>query len=105
MNFGKSKVSDSHRLLLSLSDEADLKGSEKYAASSNLSIYYIWKILKNSYKNNKSKISAPRCNDKFELPGGRYSVSDIQDYFEYIFKKTFIRDSQPFNKEIEIQLE
>ena len=26
-------------------------------------------------------------NDKFELPDGSYSVSDIQDYFEYIFKK------------------
>ena len=26
-------------------------------------------------------------NDKFELPDGSYSVSDIQDYFEYILKK------------------
>ena len=26
-------------------------------------------------------------NDKFELPDGLYSVSDIQDYFEYIIKK------------------
>ena len=25
-------------------------------------------------------------NDKFELPDGSYSVSDIQDYFEYILK-------------------
>ena len=25
--------------------------------------------------------------DKFELPDGSYSVSDIQDYFEYILKK------------------
>ena len=24
---------------------------------------------------------------KFELPDGSYSVSDIQDYFEYIIKK------------------
>ena len=24
--------------------------------------------------------------EKFELPGGSYSVSDIQDYFEYIIK-------------------
>ena len=26
-------------------------------------------------------------NDKFELPDGCYSVSDIQDYIEYIIKK------------------
>ena len=30
------------------------------------------------------KISAPRWNDEFELPDRSYSVSDIQDYFEYI---------------------
>ena len=26
-------------------------------------------------------------NEEFELPDGSYSVSDIQDYFEYILKK------------------
>ena len=26
-------------------------------------------------------------NDKFELPDGSYSVSDVQDYFKYIIKK------------------
>ena len=33
------------------------------------------------------KISAPTWNDEFELPGGFYSIWDIQDYFEYISKK------------------
>ena len=33
------------------------------------------------------KISAPIWNDKFELPDGLYSVSNIQDYFDYILKK------------------
>ena len=42
---------------------------------------------KSSYNNNKFKISAPTWNDKFELPDGSYSASDIQDYFEYILKK------------------
>ena len=42
---------------------------------------------KKSYNKNKFKISAPKWNDKFELPDGSYSVSDIQDYFEYILKK------------------
>ena len=32
------------------------------------------------------KISAPTWNENFELPDGSYSVSDIQDYFEYILK-------------------
>ena len=53
-------------------------------ALSNLSIYYTWKNIKSSYNNNKFKIPAPTWNDKFELPDGMYSVSDIQDYFEYI---------------------
>ena len=42
---------------------------------------------KSSYNNNKFKISAPTWHDKFELPDGSYSVSNIQDYFEYIQKK------------------
>ena len=54
---------------------------------SNLSIYYTWKNIKSSYNNNKFKISAQTWNDKFELPDGSYSVSDIQDYFESISKK------------------
>ena len=29
-------------------------------------------------------MSAPTWNNKFELPDGSYSVSDIQDHFEYI---------------------
>ena len=41
---------------------------------------------KKSYKSNKLKLSAPTWNDKFELPDGSYSVSDIQDYFQYTFK-------------------
>ena len=33
------------------------------------------------------KIIAPMWNDEFQLPDGSYSVSDIQDYIEYIIKK------------------
>ena len=29
----------------------------------------------------------PTWNDEFELSDGSYSVSDIQDYFEYILEK------------------
>ena len=42
---------------------------------------------KSSCNNNKFKISAPTWNGKFKLPDGSYSVSDIQDYFQYILKK------------------
>ena len=35
----------------------------------------------------KTNISAPTWDDKFELPDGSYSVSNIQDYFEYVLKK------------------
>ena len=42
---------------------------------------------KNFYNNNKFKISAPSCSNEFELLDESYSVSDIQDYFEYILKK------------------
>ena len=46
--------------------------------------------MKSSYNNNEFKISAPTWNDKFELPIGSYSVSDIQDYFDQYFKKSWI---------------
>ena len=72
--------------MLKLTDKLDLRIGEKIALS-NLSIYYTWKNIKSSYNNNKFKISAPTWNDKFELPDGLYSVSNIQDYFEYILKK------------------
>ena len=29
-------------------------------------------------------MSVPTWNDEFELPHGSFSISDIQDYFEYI---------------------
>ena len=45
------------------------------------------KKYKKLYKNNKFKLSAPTYKEEFELPGGSYSVSDIQDYFGYSIKK------------------
>ena len=68
-------------------DKIDLRRKDKYIALSNLSIYYIWKNKKKSYKNNKFKISVSTWNEELELPDGSYSISDIQDYFEYILKK------------------
>ena len=87
MNSENSKTSEPHVLILKLTDKLDLRRGEKSIALSNLSIYYTWKNIKSSYNNNKFKISAPTWNDKFELPDGSYSVSDIQDYFEYVLKR------------------
>ena len=42
------------------------------------------KILKKSYNNNKFKLLAPTWNEEFELTDGSYSISDIQEHFEYI---------------------
>ena len=67
-------TSDTHRLLFNLSDKIKLKRSDKYVALSNLSIYYTWKNIKQSNKNNKFKISAPTWNEEFELPDGSYSA-------------------------------
>ena len=50
-------------------------------------MFYTWKNIKKLYKNNEFKISALTWNEVFELPDGSYSVSDIQNYFEYILKK------------------
>ena len=37
-------------------------------------------------------MSAPIWNEEFELLDGSYSISDIQDYFDYILKKTWGKD-------------
>ena len=95
MNSENSKTSKLHVLILKLTNKLDLRIGEKIIALSNLSIYYTWKNIKSSYNNNKFKISAPTWNDKFELPDGSYSVSDIQDYFEYILKKHWENTDKP----------
>ena len=51
-----SKTSNPHRPLLNLTDKLDLRRKDKYIALSKLSIYYTWKNIEKSYKNNKFKI-------------------------------------------------
>ena len=87
MNSDNSRASKPHILKLKLTSSLDLRIGEKVILLSNLSIYYTWKNIKSSYINNKFKISAPTSNEEFKLPDGSYSVSNIQDYFEYILKK------------------
>ena len=87
INSENSRTSEYHVLLLKLADKLDQRRGQKSVALSNLSIYYTWRNIKSSYKNNKFKISAPTWSDEFELPDGSCSISDIQDYFEYILKE------------------
>ena len=56
-------------------------------ALAKLSIYYTWKNIKSEYNNNTFKKSVPTWNETFDLPDSSYSISDIQDYFEFIIKK------------------
>ena len=82
MNSKKDKTSDPY----SLTDEINLKRSDKYVALSNLSMYLLFmEKFKKAYKSNKFNISAHTWNEEFELPDGSYSISDVQDYFEYIY--------------------
>ena len=87
MNIENSKKNEPHRFKLDLTDKVNLKSLNKNMALANLSIYYTWKNIKSKYNNNKFKIFAPTWNDTFDLPDSSYSVSDIQDYFEFIVKK------------------
>ena len=89
MNTENSKTNEPHRFKLDLTDKINLKNPNKNMTLANLSIYYTWKNKKSEYKNNKFKISAPSWNDTFDLPDGFYLIEDIEDYFEFIIKKTW----------------
>ena len=43
--------------------------------------------MKSSYNNNKFETSSPTWSEEFKLLNESYSISDIQDYFEYISKQ------------------
>ena len=57
-----------------------LRRSQESVALSNHSICYTW-------KNITITINLKYLSDEFELSNRLHSVSDIQDYFEYILKK------------------
>ena len=86
-NSESSKTSDPHRLLLNLKDKTDLMKKYIIYCFIKFSIYYTWKNIKKSYKNNKFKTSAPIWKKEFELTNDSYAISSIQDYLECIFKK------------------
>ena len=51
-------------------------------------MYSRWKNIKKLNKINNFKILAPTWNEDFEITDGPYSISDIQDYSEYVLKNT-----------------
>ena len=79
MNPENSKPSHPHRLLFNI--------VEKECCLIKCYHFYTWENIKSLYRNYKFKVLAPTWNDKFELPDRSFSVSDIQDYFDYIIKK------------------
>ena len=74
MNSENSKRSNPYILELKLTDKLDLRVDKNVIALSNLSIYYTWNNIKNSYNNIKFMISAPIWNEEFALPDGSCSV-------------------------------
>ena len=92
MNSQNSETSDLLRISLNLSDRIDLNRSDKYVTLSSLIIYYTWKNTKKSCSNNKFKISKSTWDEQFELLNWSYSVSDIQNYLDYIRKNSWNSD-------------
>ena len=87
MKTENSNRNESNKFIDQFTDKHNLKTSNnKNIGLVSLSIYCTWKNIKSEHNNNKFKIPAP-TNDFFDLPGGSYSISDLQDYFEFIIKK------------------
>ena len=96
MNTLNSKTNESDKFMYQFTYKLNLKNPNKNMVLANLSIYYTWRNIKSEYNNSKFKIHAPTWKDEFDLPDGSYSVSDIQDHFEYIIKKhETIADNPP----------
>ena len=87
MNSENSKTIEPHKFGLSLLQRLDLRSSNKHVAVQNLSIYYLWKNIREQCNNNKLKIRAPTWSDEFELSDSSHSVFHTQGYVEYIIKR------------------
>ena len=87
MNTEKSNTNEPNRFKLDLTDKRNLKNPNKNMVLANLSIYYPRENIKSEYNNNKFKLFAWSWNESFDLANGFCSISNIQDYFEFIIKK------------------
>ena len=86
MNTTNSKTTECNRFRLYFTNKVDLRGN-KTISLANLSICYTWQNIKDEYKNNKFKITAPTWKETFDLPDGSYTIADIHDNFWRIVKK------------------
>ena len=87
MNTENSKTNEPHKCVLNLSQRLDLTSSNKLVVLQYLSNYYTWNNVRQQYKNGKLKNISLMWDDELELHDCYYSVSDIQNYVEYIIKK------------------
>ena len=98
MNTENSKTNESNKFIYQFTNKLNLKNpNNKNIWFVNWSIYHTWKNIKSAYNNNEFKILAVTWNDEFDLPDGSYSISNNQDYFEFIIKKleTLATDNPP----------
>ena len=82
-----SKTNESNKFIYQFTDKLILKPQQQKDGLVNLSIYYTQKNIKSAYNTNKFKVSIPTWNHKFDLPDRSYSISEIQNYLEFIIKK------------------
>ena len=66
MNTENSKTHETHKFVVTLLQRLDLRSLNKHVALQNMSIYYIWKSIRQQSKNSKLKIIAPTWKDDFE---------------------------------------
>ena len=93
MNFENSKTSDPQRVLLNFIEETELRREDKYISWSNFSIFYTWENIERSCKNNKSKISAPKWDKKFELPellSTKTNINNIENRITFKIKTGYL---------------
>ena len=74
MNTENDKTNEFNKFIYQFTDKLNLKKANN-------------KNIKSAYNNNRFKMSAPTSNDEFDMADGSYSISDIQDYFEFTIKK------------------
>ena len=88
LNTENSKKNEWNKFIYQFTNKLNLKTpNNKKIGLVHLSIYYTRKNIKSVSNKNKFKISASTRDDEFDLPDGSYSVSGIQNYFEFIIKK------------------
>ena len=76
VNSKNSKTSDPDRLCLNLTYKINLT-SDKYLALLSLSMYYIWRNIKKSYKNIRT------LNLKYQLEHGMKNLKHLVDHILY----------------------